>query len=156
MENIKSLSEAAKDLGFSDIKKFKSEFSDLIVVCSGIEMVDQRQVESRIVDLSDPMSDNFQGKTKRSRKQSGDNIGLMRSRIQRRKQKVSKLQKIENESKEIYERSKTDFDQMKYLTAQVKLQEAKAGLEKMEAEVTGLIQERIKEMKTSKDVDLDK
>lgn len=147
MENIKTLSAAAKDLGFSDIKKFKSEFDDLIVVFSGIQMVDQRQIEERIADYTDPLSDNFQGnKKKRSRKPSGDNIGLMRNRIQRRKRKIKELQKAQDERQETFQKSRTDFDQMQYLTAQVKVREAEAGLEKMETEVSGLIKERIKEM----------
>ncbi len=150
MEHIKTLSETAKNLGFSDIRKFKSEFQDIIVIVSGQEMIDQRLVENRIADLSDPLKPEFQGrKKKRSRKQSGNNIGLMRNRIQRRKQKLSKLRKMEVELSETYEKSKTDFDQMQYLTAQVKVREAEAGLEKMETEVSGLIKERINEMEAS-------
>ena len=149
MENIKTLSAAAKDLGFSDIKKFKSEFADLIVVVSGQEVVDQLQLEERIADYTDPLSANFQGnKKKRSRKQSGDNIGLMRNRIQRRKRKIKELRKLEESAHDTFQKSKTDFDQMQYLTAQVKVREAEAGLEKMETEVSGLIKERIKNMET--------
>ncbi len=149
MEHIKTLAETAKDLGFSDIRKFKSEFQDIIVVVSGQEMIDQQLVENRIADYTDPFSENFQGnKKKRTRKPSGDNIGLMRSRIERRKQKITKLRKLEESAHETFKKSKTDFDQMQYLTAQVKVREAEAGLEKMETEVSGLIKERINEMET--------
>ena len=151
MKNIKTLHSAAKELGFADICKFKSQFRDLIVVVSGQEMIDQQVVEKRIADFADPFSDKFQGRKRSSRKPSKDNIGLMQSRINRRKRKIKELQKTQDELNEIYDKSKTDFDQLQFLSAQVKVSEAEAGLKKMEDEVSGLIKARIEELKVAGD-----
>ncbi len=151
MGYIKTLSATAKDMGFTDINKFKSDFSDYIFVVSGQEMVDQQLIEQRIADYADPLSGSFQGRKKSSRKPSRNNIGLMRARSERRKQKLVKLRKEEEVLNKTYQKSGTDFDQLQHLTAQVKLREAEAGLAEMEKEISRLIQARIKELEASRD-----
>ena len=148
MDLIKTLPMAAKDLGFSDIKKFKSEFDPYVFVVSGQEMVDMEYLEQHIMDVSNPLSDNFQGLKKISRKPSKDNIGLIQARITRRKRKIKALRKAQNERQDAFQKSGTDFDQLQYLTAQVKVSEAEAGLVKMEAELSVLIKERISDLET--------
>jgi HPt (histidine-containing phosphotransfer) domain-containing protein len=153
IEYIKTLSQAAKDLGFTDLKKFKTEFDDLIIQASGVQMVDQRQIEAHLASITDPMSEKFQGqKKKRPRKQAQDNIGVLRSRIQRREQKIARIQRNVADLEEIYKKSKTDYDQMQYLNIKVELKEAEAGLAKMKDESALLIQSRIKELETESEI----
>ena len=105
MTKILRPQQVAEKLGFNDIPKFRREFSDLISVVSGQELMDMELVEARLNDLVDPTSDrSIDQRKKRSRKSSGENKGQVKSLIKRLQKSIRKQEpEVDEENKKYNE-----------------------------------------------------
>ena len=147
MANIMRPEQVAKKLGFPETTKFRREFSDLVTVVSGQELMDLELAEARLNDLVDPESPiGLDYRKKSSRKSPGENIGQVKSQILRLQKSIRKLEPEVTEARDLYEKTGKPADKLEYLKLNADLMVRQKSLLKAQEEYDRIIRERIEEI----------
>ena len=154
MTKIMRPEQAAKQLNFPDPEKFRREFSDLVTVISGQELMDLELAEARLNDLVNPESNKgLDHRKKSSRRASGENIGQVKSQILRLQKSIRKLEPEVTEARDLYEKTGKPVDKLEYLKLNADLMIRQKSLLKAQEEYDRIIQERIEEIEGPADTD---
>jgi hypothetical protein len=147
MPNPMRPEQVAKKLGFTEMRKFRREFGDLVTVVSGQERMDFELAETRLNDLVNPESDiTLDHRKKISRKSSGENIGQVKSQILRFQKSIRKLEPEVTEARDLYEKTGKPADKLEYLKLNNGLMIKQKSLLKAQEEYDRIILERIEEI----------
>ncbi len=147
MSEILRPEQVAKRLGFVDLPKFRREFGDLVTVISGQELMDFKLAEIRLNDLVNPGSDiGLDHRRKNSRKQTGENLGQVKSQILRLQKSIRKLEPEVTELRELFEKTGKPADKLEYLKLNDGLMIKQKSLLKAQEEYDRIIRERIEEI----------
>lgn len=139
--------QAAKQLNFPDPAKFRREFGDLVTVISGQEFMDLELAEARLNALVNPASDiGLDHRKKSSRKQTGENLGQVKSQILRLQKSIRKLEPEVTEARELYEKTDKPANKLEYLKLNDSLMIKQKTLLKAQEEYDRIIRERIEEI----------
>jgi hypothetical protein len=147
MPNPMRPEQVAKKLGFTEMRKFRREFGDLVTVVSGQEVMDFELAETRLNDLVNPASNiGLDHRRKSSRKSSGENIGQIKSQILRLQKSIRKLEPEVTEARDLYEKTGKPADKLEYLKLNDGLMTKQKSLLKAQEEYDRIIRERIEKI----------
>ena len=147
MSEIMRPEQVAKKLNLTEMSKFRRDFSDLVTIVSGQELMDLELATERLNNLVDPESNiGLYHRKKHSRKYSGENIGQVKSQILRLQKSIRKLEPEVTDAREKFEKSDKPVERLEYLQINNTLMNKEKSLLKAQHEYDRIIRERIEEI----------